>query len=723
MSGAVRTLAVLLLLPALLLLLLAGTAPLLIDREALARRIEAAVLEAAGQTIHVGGIPTLRLLPHPLVELGPVRLALPADSAPSSTSAQRISLQARALPLLRGRLELASVQLDGLTVLPRHDGGEAARQALNEDNGGIVTPARSAWARLPLQGVGLRAEQVVLRYPTGERGIAWSLLEPDAGVVSPGGTARLDAVIGVDGKAPTLQGELSLSAGVEPQLAPLARPVGRPSQTLSGGGLSGVRIHGLRLQGSGLSIGDGRDVPLLLEADLDYVLEPRRWQMERLAVASGPLRMTLRSVGVAAPDVLSAPIQFRLYGVDLRDWIDSHGYGPVRGLSDTLRCVAAEGMASLAADGLTLSRVALYLDGAEIVGGARLVMVPVPAVDLALAVDRIDLDPYLADVPAAQSAPRSAPAPELAADAPADSTAAPSCDPRPAGLGDWPVPPEQDQNADLQLRFTANWLRIGGLDYQGVFVDARGEQDILAADIDVVDFYAGTLGARLERDLRHAGAPRNTLRGHATSVDAGRLLTDLIGNAPISGTADVTAELAGSGADAPAIRRDLSGALSLAVRDGRLSGLDIDELLAAAGAAPAAGQSAAQFSTLTATASGSGGVFQSNDIAGRSPMLHLNGGGRFDAVAETLDLDLDAELLEPPQGGGLSALAGIHVPMRVTGTWQQPSWQADVGPALREAARRLLDQQLDRHRDTLKALEDRTGIKGLEQGLKGLFGR
>ena len=26
-------------------------------------------------------------------------------------------------------------------------------------------------------------------------------------------------------------------------------------------------------------------------------------------------------------------------------------------------------------------------------------------------------------------------------------------------------------------------------------------------------------------------------------------------------------------------------------------------------------------------------------------------------------------------------------------------------------------------RDTLKTLEERTGIKGLEQGLKGLFGR
>lgn len=728
MSRVARAFSLLLLLTVAVVLLLAVAAPWFVDREDLARRIEAAAFDATGQTIHIDGIPRLRLLPRPLVEMGPVRQAAQSASAESVTRAERILVRVRPLPMLIGRLELASLRIDGLRI-PRLQPGSAsaggfASQSRDAREPDVPSAALPVWTRLPMRAVGVYAEQVLLDYPAGEGGIAWSLLRPDAGITSLGGMARLDAVIDVDAEAPSLQAELHLSAGIEPWRArtiepPAAPPVdnAKVSTQMPPQAAPVIGIRGLRLTASGLRLGEGHELPLQLDSDLDYLPEQGRVRLSRLVVASGSMRMTLRGADSStAPNGLPAPLHFQLHEVDLRAWLDTNGFGPVRGLSSTFRCVAAEGMAALAADSLTLSRVSLHLDGAEIVGGARLTAAPVPALDLALAVDSIDLDPYLAaaDVTGGTA--------DLHADAAAAVALAPHCEPAPAERTDWPRLPEHDDETSLQANLGAQLLRIGALDYRGVFVDALAEQGILSADIDVADFYAGSLAARLERDLRDAAAPRNTLRGHATGVDAGRLLPHLIGKAPITGIADVTAELAGSGADGLSIRRDLSGTLSLAIRDGRLTGLDIDELLAAAGAAPAEGQSVAQFSTLTATAAGTGGVFQSKDIAGRSPMLHLNGGGRFDAVAETLDLDLDAELVEPPQGGSLSALAGIRVPIRVTGSWQQPAWQADAGPALREAARRLLDQQLDRHRDSLKELEERTGIKGLEQGLKGLFG-
>jgi hypothetical protein len=99
-------------------------------------------------------------------------------------------------------------------------------------------------------------------------------------------------------------------------------------------------------------------------------------------------------------------------------------------------------------------------------------------------------------------------------------------------------------------------------------------------------------------------------------------------------------------------------------------------------------------------------------------MLRVSGQGQFDVPAETLDLDLQAVFVDPPDGRGPRGLGGIRVPLRVVGDWQQPAWQPDLGPALREGARRLLD----RNRDALKQLEERTGLKGLEQGLRGLLG-
>jgi len=166
------------------------------------------------------------------------------------------------------------------------------------------------------------------------------------------------------------------------------------------------------------------------------------------------------------------------------------------------------------------------------------------------------------------------------------------------------------------------------------------------------------------------------------------------------------------------MRADLSGTVELKVRDGRFAGLDLGPLLEAVGADPDAAESATAFSVLSATATGSGGRFQSDDIAARSPLLRVDGGGGVDVVAETLALDLTATFVEPPPGQGSRLLAGIRVPFGVSGPWRQPAWRVDLGGALREGARRALD----RHSDQLKDLEDRLGVPGLEQGLRSLFG-
>ena len=113
-----------------------------------------------------------------------------------------------------------------------------------------------------------------------------------------------------------------------------------------------------------------------------------------------------------------------------------------------------------------------------------------------------------------------------------------------------------------------------------------------------------------------------------------------------------------------------------------------------------------------------GGLFDIVDVDGRARLFRLSGAGTLDAGPETLDLDLAATLVQPPDGPDLKRLAGIRVPIRVTGSIAAPKVDAELRPAVAEAARRHLNGD----GNLFQQLEDATGVQGLEQGLRGLFG-
>jgi hypothetical protein len=62
------------------------------------------------------------------------------------------------------------------------------------------------------------------------------------------------------------------------------------------------------------------------------------------------------------------------------------------------------------------------------------------------------------------------------------------------------------------------------------------------------------------------------------------------------------------------------------------------------------------------------------------------------------------------------------VPIRVAGPVAAPKVDAELGPAVTEAARRAARRHLDKDGNVLKQLEEATGVQGLEQGLRDLFG-
>jgi len=716
----------------LLLLLLTGAllAPALIDQDMLKQRIETAVLSETGQRPRIDGALRWRLLPTPRAELGAT--SLPADDGISGPRLriERLRLDLAVMPLLSGRIAFTTVAIDGLRLSLAPTSGVApppialgrsrlAPPALRPAFG-PATPATPAPDGRPPGGVMLVSsespgtgvprppfppiERLLLRdaalqwhVPSTDAEIVLGVPVLSAGPLAPGVQGLVEADLRVAGRQPQLAGDLSLTA----TLAPAAD-------------LSSVRIAPLRITGEDFSIADLADLPLVLGAQLTWRPTSATLAIDDLDVELGALR--LLGQGDIAPGQRGSRLaaQLAVPPLDLRRWLEAHLAGPVPGTTRTLRSVAGQGLIELEDGQLALGKLRISVDDSNAAGAARLVLNPgtLPTGVAAVTLDQLDLDDYLA-------APMQ-PTPEAPAMASPDQP----------DRADPPLP--EPVGGLLVVRMDADSIRAGELLYRDATVVARLDADGWTADIEAADFYGGGLDARATgRRASGPAAPMPlTLSATAEDFDVGALLDETTVDAQISGRGRVELELFASAGSPAMIRESLGGTLAVAIEEGAFTGLDLSMLGTAVGrdASGASGQQASlmDFATLTASARGEKGLFRSDDIRARSPLVHIDGRGAVDVVAETLALDLEAVLVEPPSGAGLRELEGVPIPIDVSGPWHHPQWQVDVGPALRQAARQALDEKLREENGVLQQLEERTGIplrEGLERGLRGLFGQ
>jgi hypothetical protein len=678
---------------AVVLLALAGilaAAPLLVDRDALLRRVEAEIGAASGLAVRIDGVQALTLLPTPRAVLGPIRLLPPvggADGALVSADSLRLDLDLTAL--LFARAEPLALHLTGI------DGAWAPPPA-------ATLPLWLAALRPP--AVAVQGGELRLDYPPGARPLSWPLFATPSTwrPAADTGPLRASATLPLVAEAQAA-GTLQLDA----ELATATLPV--------------LGIAPLRLTGSGIALGalDALDFELAaaaLERDA-----AGGWRVESLLLDADGLKLSgtadiATQTTTDGATVPQARGRLALAPMDLRAWLGRHWRAPLPGRPGTLGCVAADAELALDGDLLGIAPLRIQLDDGRAAAAATVQLAALPRVAVALHADRLDLDAYLAPPAPPADQPAEPAAPPATTCAAAEPMAFPQA-PVP------PVPPESD--VDLHVELAADALRAGGLGYGAVagMLTQRGMHT--GVDVAAGAFYGGTLRVRGEQMVHVGAAPQQTLRAQAAAVDLGALLTDLQGTAPITGSADLTAELAAAGADLPALRRDLSGTLRAEVRDGRLAAVDravqqFGPLLSTVGLP--VGTDLADFSRLRLSATGADGVFRSDDIDGRARLLHLTGGGELDAPGETVTADLVATLVQPPDGPDLKGLDGIRVPISIAGSVMAPKVDADVAPAVAEAARRAARRHLESDDNLFRQLEDATGVEGLERGLRGLFG-
>lgn len=673
--------------------LVLAAAPLLVDRDAFRQRVELEMSAVLGAPVEVGAIDELRLLPTPRAVLGGLRV----DASPP-VLAGRVQLDLSLPALLLNRAEPFRLMATGIALsLPWPP-----------------TDQRPAW----LAGLSSAAPQIdggelTLDYPANSRRLRWPLFGANPGPVQPqvdAGPLRLAASLPLVLTGTRHQGRLRVDARIDPS------------------GLPALEIVPLRIGAEDLDLGQPTDLDAVLTVDRTGRAADGSWSIDGFDLGAGALRLTgALGTGRGASGAVAAGGTFAIAPVDLRAWAAEHLGRPLPGDPDRLRCLAARGAFALDDGLIRLVPMEVRLDATRLGAAASVLLEPQPRLAANLWLDELDLDAYLAPP---RTPSQNEGLPDLAEAAPCGPTEiwAETGIENGADTGALdapPIEPGPEPGAGLRLDATAGALTLGGARFGElvVAVEQRGPLTEIAIESGI--FYDGSLSAEIDHRRLQGGPAEHRLKAAANSVNLGPLLADVTGEATLSGSADMRAKLSARGSGSTELRRSLAGKFKLSLRDARSAALqrtaaDFRPLLNMVGLRLEADTLELQQLKLTAT--GEDGVFQTDDIDGQGRLFHLGGDGRLDATAETLAVDLIATLVQPPDGPDLQGLDGIEVPIAVAGPWSAPGVDANLQPALAEAARRTAKRHLDGNGNLFEQLEEATGVKGLEQGLRGLLG-
>ncbi|MBV8030484.1 MAG: AsmA family protein, partial [Betaproteobacteria bacterium] len=174
-------------------------------------------------------------------------------------------------------------------------------------------------------------------------------------------------------------------------------------------------------------------------------------------------------------------------------------------------------------------------------------------------------------------------------------------------------------------------------------------------------------------------------------------------------------------------KKSLDGTAKVSLRDGAIKGVDLGAILQKVksigkksdeGSASTRDQTT--FSELNASFTIKNGVAHNQDLDVKAPLLRVGGAGDIDIGNSSLNYVVKASVVASTagQGGkGLDQLAGLTVPVKLSGPFDNLKYQVDYGAAAGELAKSKIGEKAKEALDKNKVGDQ------VKDRLKGLFGR
>ncbi|ACL74020.1 AsmA family protein [Thioalkalivibrio sulfidiphilus HL-EbGr7] len=675
------------------------------DPNAYKDRISAVVKEQTGRDLVIEGEIGLSLFPWLGLSLGETWLSN-AEGFADEPFARigEVELSVALMPLLRRELQVQRIRLVGLNLnlerdaqgrsnwddlvaeaeadgredRERHEGAGEGPGLKDLDIGGVeILDARVSW-RDAQAGTALRVDPLNL----------------ELGRIRLGVETPLSLSLTLIQEDPALRASVDLNALVNVDL---------DAQRYA------LRRLVARLQAEGEAL--PRAMEVKLEADAAVNLAEDVASLERLTLES----LGVQLVGLVRVNNLTGekPVatgELRSNTFSVRELLTQLGEAaPETADPEVLKKVAVDLAFEANAEAASLSQLLIQLDDTRLRGSARVSNFERPAIRAELDVDRINLDRYLPPPAEEAAAPRpDAPAREGWPDDPID------------------LPVEMLRNLNLNAQLTIGEMIINRLNLARISLTLTARDGLVEVKPLTANLYNGSVEALMSLDVR-GDTPRYSFEPRLQGVQIGPLLDDLTeGEGKLAGTTQLNARITTRGNSVKQMVSALNGDGRFEFANGAVKGINIAQIIRDAEARfrgrtveRSDEPNQTDFSELRGSFTIANGVVTNNDLAASSPLLRVRGQGTADLPREQLDYRVDTTLVATLEGQGgrsLDELRGVNLPIRIRGSFSDPSFSLDLRPILegrvREEAERRIEEQVtprieERREDIEQQLRDR----------------
>lgn len=361
---------------------------------------------------------------------------------------------------------------------------------------------------------------------------------------------------------------------------------------------------------------------------------------------------------------------------------------PLKGNPATLNKLVIKGDLNMSGKTIAFSNATLEFDDMKGRGDIKVVQEKRPYIQAKLALDKLNLNPYMGakqeQKPAAPGG-GAASGPSSWSDEPIDVSGLKSLD------------------ADLSLDVGAIEVEKIKVGKSALVVALKGGR--LDAQMTELQLYMGSGKGRIVVDAS-GSVPAISNTFELSGLQAEPFMTDAMDMDRVSGTAQTKIETTTRGRSQKEMVGALSGKGEVKFLDGAIKGINLAAMLRNVGTAfldPKAREAQkTDFAEFGGTFTITNGLFSNQDMALKSPLIRVEGRGTSDLPRRTVDYKVTPKFVGSIEGQGGRDTAGVTVPVLVTGTWDNISYKPDLAGVIGDIAK-----------DPAKALQ---GVRGLIPG-------
>lgn len=422
-----------------------------------------------------------------------------------------------------------------------------------------------------------------------------------------------------------------------------------------------------KLSFDGSIVWNGKKIALALGIDNPQAFADGNGSALSISLQGDPIALGFKGAGGLKPATkLTGDVDFKIPSIrGLADWAGA----PLKGGSpDTMGLLAITGKLAVADKMTSFTDATFQFDQISATikqlsvnsAGAR------PAIKGDLAVQLLDLDPYLA----AGAAPGASAQPAAAAPAPAAK-----------GSSDWsdaPIDVAALKSADLDLTLAMTGLKAEkiAIGQSGATVQLKDGK--LTAVLNQMALYQGTGSGQIVLDGSGA-VPALQLSAKLDKIAVQPFLKDAAALDRLSGTGNVDIAVTGKGKSQREIIASLDGKGAMSIANGAIEGIDLAAMAknveTAFTQAVSGGAQKTDFASLGGTFTIAAGIVKNQDLDMKSPAFEIAGAGTVDLPRRQIDYRLT------PKNASGNAVA---VPILVQGPLDNPSYKPDLGGALQQ---------------------------------------